>query len=341
MSIPILTLFNNKSGVGKTSLIYHLAWMFAILEKRVMVADLDPQANLTAALLDEDTINELLTSHPSPGRGFTIYQCVNPLMDAGDIASAELQKITSGLYLLPGDIALSGYEDILSAEWSNSLRENNLYRPMRMLSSFWQVCQNAAEQVQADIILVDIGPNLGAINRSVLISTDYVIIPLGTDIFSLQGLKSLGPALKEWKKSWGKRLANWQGSKEKSAYPDFQLPEGNMQTLGYLCQQCGLRLERPIRVYDRWVQQIPQVYRSAVLENYDNTPVRYEADPYCIATIKHYRGLTSIAQERRKPIFNLTPADGAIASLAIAVQSAKSDYKSLAKKIAGLMGINV
>lgn len=64
---------------------------------------------------------------------------------------------------------------------------------MRILSSFWQILQMAAQKIQADIILVDIGPNLGAINRSVLIATDYVAIPLGADLFSLQGLKNLGP----------------------------------------------------------------------------------------------------------------------------------------------------
>ncbi|WP_419591506.1 ParA family protein, partial [Thiolapillus sp.] len=56
MTTPVLTFFNNKGGVGKTSLIYHLAWTFAGLHKRVVIADLDPQANLTAAFLDEEKI---------------------------------------------------------------------------------------------------------------------------------------------------------------------------------------------------------------------------------------------------------------------------------------------
>jgi cellulose biosynthesis protein BcsQ len=59
MTAPVLTFFNNKGGVGKTSLIYHLAWMFSSLGKRVVAVDLDPQANLTAAFLDEETIEDL------------------------------------------------------------------------------------------------------------------------------------------------------------------------------------------------------------------------------------------------------------------------------------------
>jgi len=171
MSFPVLTFFNNKGGVGKTSLIYHLAWMFASLRKRVVAVDLDPQANLTAAFLDEDRIETIWNNRT---QGSTIFQCVKPLTGVGDIAEPVLQTISTDLYLLPGDVSLSGYEDALSNEWPNSMGDNNLYRPMRILSSFWQVMQRAAEKIQADIILVDIGPNLGAINRSVLVATDYV-----------------------------------------------------------------------------------------------------------------------------------------------------------------------
>ena len=231
MNAPILTFFNNKGGVGKTSLIYHLAWMFAELEKRVVVADLDPQANLTAAFLDEDRI-ETLWTEPRPGA--TVFQCVLPITEMGDIAEPRLQKITPDLYLAPGDVALSGFEDTLSREWPDSMGDKNLYRPMRILAAFWQVMQIAATKVQADIVLVDIGPNLGAINRSALLATDYVAVPLAADLFSLQGLSNLGIALKEWKSLWRKRLDNWNSNAEAKRYPNFQLPEGKMQPIGYL-----------------------------------------------------------------------------------------------------------
>ena len=110
MSTPVLTFFNNKGGVGKTSLIYHLAWMFASLRKRVVIIDLDPQANLTAAFLDEDKIEAIWNQQ---NEGATIYQCVKPLTDVGDIAEPVLQNVATDLYLLPGDVSLSGYEDTL------------------------------------------------------------------------------------------------------------------------------------------------------------------------------------------------------------------------------------
>ena len=338
MKAPILTFFNNKGGVGKTSLIYHLAWMFALLDKRVVVADLDPQANLTAAFLDEDAIAALWDK---PGPGSTIYQCVQPVTEMGDLAPPALQEVAPGLRLLPGDIALSSFEDVLSTEWPNSMGDQNLYRPMRILTAFWQVMQMAAQEVQAEVILVDVGPNLGAINRSVLLATDYVAMPLGADLFSLQGLSNLGPSLREWRSLWGKRLGNWQDGKDNSRYPGFALPQGKMQPIGYLCQQYGVRLDRPVRAYDKWVQRIPARYRQFVLDEAPVPGMKQEGDPHCLATVKHYRSLVPLAQEHRKPVFQLTPADGATGSQAHAVQAAKNDFKRLAKKVAAKMTLQL
>ena len=76
MKAPILTFFNNRAGVGKTSLIYHLAWMFAAMDKRIIAADFDPQANLTAAFLDEEEIEAILEdSNP----GATVYRSLKSL----------------------------------------------------------------------------------------------------------------------------------------------------------------------------------------------------------------------------------------------------------------------
>lgn len=331
MSIPILTFFNNKGGVGKTSLLYHLAWMFSDLGKRVIAADLDPQCNLTSAFLDEDAIDKLWADDASNS---TMYRAVKPLTGVGDIVQAKLQKISDGLFLIPGDIALSGYEDALAEQWPSSMGDNNLYRPMRILSSFWQVMQLSASSEKADIIFVDIGPNLGAINRSVLIATDYVLIPLGADLISLQGLRNLGPTLRNWNSAWRKRLDNWKQSGEKEEYPDFRLPDGKMQIVGYLTQQHGVRLDRPVKAYDKWINRIPQEYREWVLTQKSGKSILPKDDPYCLASIKHYRSLVPMAQEARKPIFKLNSADGAIGSHAASVRDAEDDFRNLAQKIA-------
>ncbi len=334
MKTPVLTFFNNKGGVGKTSLIYHLAWMYSSQHKRVVVVDLDPQANLTAAFLHEDKIEQLWEQQKL---GSTIYHCVKPLTKVGDIEEPILQNVSPDLYLIPGDVELSGFEDALAGEWPKGMDDNNLYRPMRMLSSFWQVMQMASKKVKADLILVDIGPNLGAINRSVLIATDHVVIPLGADLYSLQGLKNLGPTLRSWESLWKKRLDNWTDSTESKANPEFKLPKGKMEAIGYVCQQHSVRLDRPVKAYEKWVNQIPEVYRRAVLNQQNPETMKQADDPLCLATIKHYRSLIPMGQEHRKPIFNLTSADGAIGSHANAVQDAKRDFQELALKILNKM----
>ena len=323
MSIPILTFFNNKGGVGKTSLAYHLAWMMSEMDRRVLVCDLDPQANLTAAFLEEDYLEDLWENG---GEATTIYKCVSPLTKVGDLLEPKLQKITPRLHLLPGDLSLSGFEDFLSSEWPNAMGSGDLYRPFRVLTAFWQVAQLGADQSRADIILFDVGPNLGAINRSALISSDYVLVPLAADLFSLQGLRNLGPTLRRWRAEWNKRLSNWEPQQ-------FRLPQGNMTPIGYVVQQHSVRLTRPVKAYDRWMNRIPNEYRESVLDVPAEQGLQPTDDPYCLATLKHYRSLVALSQEARKPIFQLTAADGAIGSHAKAVQDADRDFEVLTEKI--------
>ncbi len=322
MSIPVLTFFNNKGGVGKTSLVYHLSWMFARLNRRVIALDLDPQANLTAAFLDEDTLESLWQNSSQPQ---TIYQCLKPLTEVGDLKEPNLYPIDANLHLVPGDVMLAGFEETLSSVWPESMSDANLYRPFRVLSAFWQIAQQAAQRVNAELIFADVGPNLGAINRSALIASDYVVIPLGADLFSLQGLKNLGPTLRSWRNLWKKRLENWSN-------PAFALPAGIMRPIGYLVQQHSVKLSRPVKAYDRWVKKVPDMYRTHVLQE-PESGLLPENDPYCLAMVKHYRSLVPMGQEARKPVFALTPADGAIGSHAAAVQEAYSDFKLLAEKI--------
>lgn len=341
MAVPVLTFFNNKGGVGKTSLVYHLAWMLSDLGYNVLACDLDPQANLTAAFLDEDTLESLwggAVEEAAPNA--TIFECIRPLMQVGDLQAAALQRVNSQLmfdgniYLIPGDLSLAGFEDALATEWPNALESSNLYRPFRILTAFSTIMQQAAYQSDAHVILADIGPNLGAINRSALIATHYVVVPLGADLFSLQGLRNLGPTLRRWRHDWQRRRANWSG-------PAFPLPEGSMQPIGYVVQQHSVRLSRPVRAYDKWVNRMPREYASNLLDNvvgpYASTPQQDEQN--ALATMKHYRSLVPMAQEHRKPMFKLTPADGAFGSHAAAVKDARNDFRELAHKIIERIGL--
>lgn len=107
MNAPIITFFNNKGGVGKTSLVYHLSWMLANLGHRVVAADLDPQSNLTTSFLDEEQVEDLWTTS---GRR-TIWSAIRPFVDAeatfDDMRIAPTVTDEERLVLLPSDLTLS------------------------------------------------------------------------------------------------------------------------------------------------------------------------------------------------------------------------------------------
>jgi cellulose biosynthesis protein BcsQ len=327
-NIPVIAFFNNKGGVGKTSLVYHLAWMYADLGFQTLAVDLDPQANLTAAFLDDDRLEQIWPDGEHPE---TIYGCIQPLLKGvGDISKPHTEEIESNLGLLPGDLALAGFEDELSSQWPLCMDRKE--RAFRVMSAFWRVIQQAAAQRKAQLVLMDLGPNLGAINRAALIAADHVVVPLAPDLFSLQGLRNLGPTLKHWREEWQERFSRNPAS-------DLRLPAGRMSPAGYIVMQHSVRLDRPVRAYDRWIERIPYEYRHSVLDTPTQGTPAMADDPYCLILLKHYRSLMAMAQEARKPMFHLKPADGAMGSHSQAAQAAYLDFKSLALKILTATGL--
>jgi len=334
MSVTVIAFFNNKGGVGKTSLVYHLASMYADQGLRVLAVDLDPQANLSAAFLDEERLEALW---PENETSHTLFSAVRPLeRGIGDVADPFLETINptsdNRLAIIPGDMQLSGFEDDLSEVWPKCLDKDE--RAFRVMSAFWRVMQMGASAHQADVILVDLGPNLGAINRAALIASDFVVIPLGPDLFSLQGMRNLGPTLRDWREGWKERTPKNPDSK-------LLLPAGRMQPIGYIVMQHSVRRDRPVRAYDKWIARIPSVYREFVLDQPEDNPPPVASDEHCFALLKHYRSLMPMAQEARKPMFFLKPADGALGAHTYAVKEAYADFHNLARKIAKRSGIEL
>lgn len=328
MSISVIAFFNNKGGVGKTSMVYHLAWMFSDHGLRVIAADLDPQGNLTAAFLDEDRLEQVM---PNNGHPLTIFGAVQPLKQGtGDIADPHVEIISDRLGLILGDMALSTFEDDLSEVWPKCLEGDP--RAFRIMSAFWRLVQKAGEKHGADVILIDLGPNLGAINRASLIASDFVVIPLGPDLFSLQGLQNLGPALRNWREGWQKRL-------RENPPEGLPLPSGKIQPVGYIVLRHAIRLDRPVKAFERWMARMPSTYVEAVLQQPPDPNVTINTDPNCIARLKDYRSLMPLAQEARKPMFFLKPADGALGAHTHSVTEAYKDFKMVAQKIVAKTGL--
>lgn len=327
-----IAFFNNKGGVGKTTLVYHLAWMMAERGLKTLVVDLDPQANLTSMFLQESRLEELW---PDGEHTATVMGAIKPILKGtGDLSKPHLEKLTPKLKLIAGDLGLSRFEDKLSDAWPRC--QNRDEAAFRTITAFHRLIEaggrnESGSKNWADIVLVDVGPNLGAINRAALIASDHVVIPLAPDLFSLQGLRNLGPALREWRQIWGELLGKGPA--------DISMPKGEIRPIGYVVMQHGFRDSRPVKANQQWMNRIPSVYRQAVLdESLDHLP-SVETDPYKLALLKHYRSLMSMAMEARKPIFSLKAVDGAIGAHGDAVRDCYKDFLNLAKRVTASVGI--
>ncbi|MGQ3055913.1 MAG: ParA family protein [Nevskia sp.] len=322
-----IAFFNNKGGVGKTTLVYHLAWMMADRGLKTLVVDLDPQANVTSMFLDETRLAQIWPEegdHPK-----TIFGAIRPILRGiGDVAAPHVEKFGKNLSLIPGDLGLSTFEDKLSDAWPRC--HNRDESAFRTMTAFHRLIQAGGGE-STDVALIDVGPNLGAINRAALISSDHVLIPLAPDLFSLQGLRNLGPALRDWRDIWKALIP--KGPK------DISLPKGEIRPAGYVVMQHGVRDNRPVIANQRWMDRIPKVYRDAVLDDSSQVAPSVVTDPYKLALLKHYRSLMSMAMEARKPIFHLKAADGAIGAHGEAVRDCYGDFFNLAKRVAAEVGL--
>ena len=149
---------------------------------------------------------------------------------------------------------------------------------------------------------------------------------MAPDLFSLQGLRNLGPTLRRWRTEWRERL-------NKNPVESLPLPTGRMEPVGYVVLQHSVRLDRPVQAYERWMDRIPKVYRHVVLDEFGNGNISIATDVHCLFLLKHYRSLMPLAQEAHKPMFQLRAADGAIGAHFQAVQGAYRDFEALALKI--------
>lgn len=317
-----IIFFNNKGGVGKTTLVYHFTHMLAELGHKCLAVDLDPQANLSSMFLSDEELERIYSQDNDRE---TLISGIKPLdRGIGDIAAVKIQPITDKIGLLAGDLDLSLFEDKLSSNWSKCVDGDEA--AFRIVSSFSRIIENESKKFEADYCILDVGPNFGALNRSILIAADVVIVPMAADLFSLQGLRNLGKRLATWKEEWRDRISRNQAK-------DISLPYGTIKPLGYVVMQHGIKESRPVQSYLKWANRIPSIFNEYVLGSSAKVDQKVENDPNCLALLKHYHSLIPMSMEARKPIFLLRPADGAIGAHYQAVLRAYSDFKLLSEKI--------
>lgn len=339
-----IAFFNNRGGVGATTLCFNVAHMLSRMGYRTLAVDLDPQANLTAYFCPSDEVEQLWEETEQ------LVHIAAVLSHYNDINSPQL--LTSMLWqareqnrlaLLPGHVRLGGFEDQLANAWTQILTEDPRLH-VRATIAFWQIIQAAARDWNPDVVLVDVGPNLGSITRAALIATDSLVIPLTADVFSMQALHSLGTALARWRERWADvRRAN-------EASPEFaDLPVGLMRPAGYVMLQQPVRRNRPVKAYQRWFGRVPGAYREEVLmpQGQDGQyaleggpiPADPSVDPFCIGEVRHYQSLIPLSQDTNKPMFDLTVGDGAIGGHQAYVQACYDNFRRLAESLADACGI--
>lgn len=325
-----VAFFNNSGGVGKTTLVYHLAWMFAEHGETVLTVDLDPQANLTSMMLPEDRLEVLWSAGEHP---WTIFGAVRPVIRGqGEVMTPHIETVETRLGLVVGDPSLSMLEETLSDAWLHSQRDDE--PAFHMMTMFGRAVRQAAEAFGATWVLIDTGSNLGAINRAALIASESVVIPLGPDLFSLKGLRILGPALRSWRNRWAEAVF-------RHTNPVYS-PPASMEPLGYVVMQHATWKNRPPNAHQRWVEHFPLAYRDSVLDApAGSLAPSADRDPYCLARMKHYRSLLPMAIDARKPVFLLKPADGAMGAHVDAVRGAYLDFLDLAQRIAQRCGASL
>jgi len=197
-----LVFFNHKGGVGKTTLTAQVAFAAAELGKTVLAVDADPQCNLTQYLLNEKTVDDLL-DRSDGARGATVWSCIREVLHGKtDVPRHVTPRATAqpNLYLLPGDIQLALYEYAQYEYWHSIVAHR--VGGSAGFTALARAVDKTAAHIGADLVLYDIGPNIGYLNRSILLDCDGFITPVLPDVFSRVALKTLGRTVQSWTQDW-------------------------------------------------------------------------------------------------------------------------------------------
>jgi cellulose biosynthesis protein BcsQ len=302
-SAPRITLYNHKGGVGKTTLLLNIASALAKLGKRVLLIDADPQCNLTSYLVDNDVVDEWLDNSDSAD-GATIWSALKPFIEsAGEVRVIKAQEREEGLYLLPGDIRLSEFEQELNQIWVDCLQRK--IRGFKGASAISGIVNEIAKAEKIDYIFYDIGPNIGPLNRVILLDCDYFIVPAACDLFSIRALKTLGKSLHSW-------IAEWQIISQLAPDNSLLLP-GKPIYLGYILQR--------FRMYGSAIAEVlRRLDKNLAKENLNQK----------LGQVKDFASLVPLSQKQGRPFFDVK--DGNVELKA----EAKLEFTSIAKKIISL-----
>jgi cellulose biosynthesis protein BcsQ len=292
-----IALFNHKGGVGKTTLAVNIAGGLVDQGKRVLLVDADPQCNISSFFLTEANLDKILGESSESEVGGTIWSAVKPVvMGTGDVVEVPVYKVaTDGLMLLVGDVLLSMYEEELPAAWTDSFARKP--RGYAVMGAIRKAVVALATKYKADVIIYDVGPNVGPLNRTIILGCDAFITPVAPDLFSLRALSSVGAAIGKWIQDW--RTVQMLAPEERKT----ELLAAAPAYLGYIVSAFKAYGGAKSQPHEYWEAKIAPRVKSRVVDVLRQIdPALVLNPPYKIADVKHYQSLAALAQDCGLPI---------------------------------------
>ena len=297
-----LTFFNNKGGVGKTTLAFNTAVEFANKGYKTVLVDLDPQCNLTRLALGDEYYENTLFSHSAK----TIYDVLDGVINGGGDVNVsshfeQVKAASDNLYLQRGDLRLSDYEELLSTAFNSAAAGNrNGYFVTSAIDRF---LRDKGMSDGVDIFVIDTSPTMGRLNRVILLGTDYFAVPMNPDAFSLQGIENLGLKLEEWKRNWRDTGQALSGDTERKYVLD-----GEGLFIGYILNSYNVYSEKPIKDHQHWIEKIPKSVQTYLSEKHCRNGLVAASHQAPLHDIQDYGMIPALCHKDGKAIFDIDVA---------------------------------
>jgi cellulose biosynthesis protein BcsQ len=296
--MKIISFFNHKGGVSKTTSVYHLGWMLTNRGKKVLLVDTDSQCNLTLTILQEK-YEEFVTQYPHNNIKSGLSAAFESKPERIKPLECIQVKDNANLFLLPGSFEITEYEVQLGV----SFQLTQSFTTMKNLpGAFYYLIRKTAEEMGIDIVLIDLNPSLSAINQDLIISSNYFILPTSLDYFSEMAIQSIARVLPNWEK-WAKHA---RPLFEDSTYP---LPMHTPKFLGFTVNDFTLHKGASANAFKRVFKSIEKTVKDTLipsLEKADMLLPNKVYQNYCLAQIANFHTFQVRSQEYGVPVFELT-----------------------------------